>query len=114
MQNKNEYFTKSNWINCLKRQLQDLNINLIQIEIYISLYEYAKGGALFFPTSIFTKVGGSFNNYAPVYLKKVINSMQTSDLINKSRKQDPSVNHNYSVRFIEFNVHPKKQVDWNR
>lgn len=114
MNEKNEYFTKSNWTNCLRNQLQNFNVNLTEIEMYVSLYEYAKGGALFLPDIIFPKVGGCFNNYAPIYIKKILNIMKMVGLINKSRKQDPDLDHKHSVRFIEFNVHPKKKVDWSR
>jgi DNA-binding MarR family transcriptional regulator len=114
MNKKNEYFIKSNWTTCLKNQLQDFKINLTGAEFYISLYEYAKGGELFFPDTLFCKVGGCFNNYTSTYIRKILNMMERRGLINKSRKQHPRLDHMHLIRFIKFNVHPKKKVDWNR
>jgi hypothetical protein len=107
-------FSEENWATCLEDQLALKGVPQNENFLYRSLYRYAKGGNIFLPDREFKKVNHYTKKAIGRSISRNIRRLHKLNLIKLDLKTNPENENLRRVRFIEFNIHPKKKVIWSK
>ncbi len=107
-------FSEENWATCLEDQLALKGIPQPENFLYRSLYRYAKGRNIFLPDYEFKKVNSYTKEAIGRSISRNIRRLHKLNLITLDLRPNPNNKNLRRVRFIEFNVHPKKKVIWSK